>query len=433
MIRTLLFFLAAFFCGQTFANELKGVRIWPSPDATRIVLDLSSTPKYSYFTLTKPYRLVVDLSATGKAIDLSKVENGSPLIKKVRRSTPAKKGDFRLVIELTEASKPVVFPLKPAKPYGDRLVLDLPHSKSRLKTSSVKRSTPSSDRDIVVALDAGHGGDDPGALGKRTYEKHITLAIAKRVEKKINSIKGMRAVMVRTGDYFVNLNKRSDIARRNKADLLVSIHADGFHNPKPRGASVWVLSTRRANSEIGRWIEKHEEQSELLGGAGEVINDTEEDMFLTRTLLDMSMDHSMNTGYGVSVEVLKELGKVTRLHKKRPEHASLAVLKSPDIPSLLVEAGFITNHAEENLLRTSSHQEKIANAVFKGIKRHFSNKPPAGTYFARKADRNHTVRSGESLSLIAKRYDTSVSKLKNANRLKSDVLKIGQILTIPHS
>lgn len=416
----------------TWATSLEGVRIWPSPDNTRVVLDLSKAPKYTYFTLTNPNRIVVDIQGKPQDFNFSKVKNTSPLLKEIRKSTAKKPNTFRLVLELKEATKPVIFSLTPTKPYGDRLVMDLPHSAALSKTK-VEISQPSSERDIVIAVDAGHGGDDPGALGKRTYEKNVTLTIAKQVAAKINREKGMKAVLVRSGDYYINLNKRSEIARKSQADLLVSIHADGFKNPKPRGASVWVLSTRRANSEIGRWIEKHEEQSELLGGAGEVINNTEQDLFLTRTLLDMSMDHSMNTGYGVSVEVLKELGKVTKLHKKRPEHASLAVLKSPDIPSLLVEAGFITNHEEENLLRTKAHQKKIANAVYVGIKRHFENSPPAGTYFAAIAAKSHIVQRGENLSVIAKRYGVTVSQLKRANKLKSDTLRVDQELKIPNS
>ncbi|MFO6423719.1 N-acetylmuramoyl-L-alanine amidase [Motilimonas sp. KMU-193] len=426
------------FSFNALASELKGVRIWPSPDSTRVVLDLSHAPKHDYFLLTEPDRIVVDIQGPATKFDFSKIKNTSPLLKKIRTSSPQTKGTYRLVFDLQQATKPVVFSLTPTKPYGHRLVLDLPHSKAKTESvatppKQVQAPNEQGQRDIIIAVDAGHGGDDPGALGKRTYEKNVTLAIAKQVADLINRQKGMKAVLIRTGDYFVNLNKRSDIARKSQADLLISIHADGFHNPKPRGASVWVLSTRRANSEIGRWIEKHEEQSELLGGAGEVIKQTDQDLFLTRTLLDMSMDHSMNTGYGVSVEVLKELGKVTTLHKKRPEHASLAVLKSPDIPSLLVEAGFITNVQEENLLRTSNHQQKIANAVFVGVKRHFENNPPVGTYFASIAAKSHVVQRGESLSVIAKRYGVSVAQLKQANNLKTDQVRIDQELKIPSS
>lgn len=427
------------FSFNALASELQGVRIWPSPDSTRVVLDLSAAPKHDYFLLTEPDRIVVDIKGPATKFDFSKIKNTSPLLKKIRASTPQTKGTYRLVFDLQKSTKPVVFSLTPTKPYGHRLVLDLPHGSTKAEPVAasapkpVKAPNELGQRDIIIAIDAGHGGDDPGALGKRTYEKNVTLAIAKQVADLINRQKGMKAVLIRTGDYFVNLNKRSDIARKSQADLLISIHADGFHNPKPRGASVWVLSTRRANSEIGRWIEKHEEQSELLGGAGEVIKQTDQDLFLTRTLLDMSMDHSMNTGYGVSVEVLKELGKVTTLHKKRPEHASLAVLKSPDIPSLLVEAGFITNVQEENLLRTSNHQQKIANAVFVGVKRHFENNPPVGTYFASIAAKSHVVQRGESLSVIAKRYGVSVTQLKRVNNLTSDNVRVDQELKIPSS
>ncbi len=242
----------------------------------------------------------------------------------------------------------------------------------------------------------------------------------------------MKAVLTRGGDYFIDLNKRSQIARRHKAHLLVSIHADGFTQPQPRGASVWVLSRRRANSEIGRWIEKHEEQSNLLGG-GSVLANNEEDENLSRTVLDLQFLNSQREGYEVAVRVLKELGKVTRLHKSKPEHASLAVLKSPDIPSLLVETGFISNPGEERLLFNRNHQRKLADAIVKGIYGYFSLYPPDGTLLAaRKNGIKHKVTSGQSLSVIAKKYGSSVAAIKKANGLKSNGLRIGQVLTIPN-
>ncbi len=416
-------------------NQLKGVRAWPSPDNTRVVLDLSSKPNYEIHYLKHPDRVVVDLKSTVSKIDLKKIANDGPLVNNLRESASGQKGTYRLVVDLNKASQAKIFTLPPAKPYGHRLVLDLPHNQLVSKpTLKPKKQFPSVSvgRDILIAIDAGHGGDDPGALGKYTYEKKVTLEIAKRLQKRINQQKGMSAFLVRTGDYFVNLNKRSAIARKGKADFLVSIHADGFTSSRPHGASVWVLSNRRATTELGRWMEKHEAHSELLGGAGDLIQDSSSVPFLTEMFLDMSMGNAMDVGYHVGDLVVKELKQVTKLHKKKPVHASLAVLKSPDIPSILVEAGFITNRAEEKLLNKSAHQNKIANAVFQGIYKHFTQAPPQDTLFAQKKRAiKHTVRSGESLSVLAARYSVTSKNLKAYNNLKSNSLRIGQVIKIP--
>ncbi|GIU45263.1 N-acetylmuramoyl-L-alanine amidase [Shewanella algidipiscicola] len=414
------------------ANRLDGVRIWAAPESTRVVFDLRQPPQYSHFTLTNPYRLVVDLSGTSTAMDLSKIENNSKLVKKVRISQPPKKGTLRLVIDLVKPVKANLFALTPTAPYGNRLVVDLDGGgpdKPVVKAQSVPEL-----RDVIVAIDAGHGGDDPGSIGpKGTYEKKVVLQIAKKVEAKINATPGMKAVMTRSGDYFVNLNKRSEIARTSKADLLVSIHADAFTSPQPQGASVWVLSMRRANSEIGRWLEQKEKHSELLGGAGEIIQNADNEQYLAMTLLDMSMDRSMAISHNIAGDVLLNLGKVTKLHKHQPEAASFAVLKSPDIPSILVETGFISNHKEERLLTQREHQNNIANAVHKGILRYFETNPPANTLLANRGTLSHKVEKGESLSVIAHRYQVSVSSIKKANNLKSNTVRIGQKLVIPRA
>lgn len=293
------------------ANKLEGVRIWAAPESTRVVFDLREPPKYSHFTLTSPYRLVVDLTTTATGLDLNKIENNSKLVKRVRISKPPKKGTLRLVIDLVKPAKANLFALSPTAPYGNRLVVDLEGGNQSPKT--VKVEPEQKLRDIIVAIDAGHGGDDPGSIGPSgIYEKKVALQIAKKVEAKINATPGMRAIMTRSGDYFVNLNKRSEIARNSKADLLVSIHADAFTSPQPQGASVWVLSMRRANSEIGRWLEQKEKHSELLGGAGEIIQNADNEQYLAMTLLDMSMDRSMAISHNIAGDVLANLGKVDR-------------------------------------------------------------------------------------------------------------------------
>ncbi len=420
-------------------NKINGVRVWPSPQSTRVVLDLSQKPEYSYFMLKNPRRLVIDVKDTQQLKTLPSIPKEHAVVKRIRYSTPKQAGSTRLVFELTEQIKPVIFALAPTGPYQDRLVVDLYRQEKNLAKKPVvsKARKLSQERDIVIAIDAGHGGEDPGSIGPSgTYEKNITLSIAKRVKRLVDKEPGMRAVLIRSGDYYVKLGSRSNRARQHKADFLISIHADAFRTPQPRGASVWVLSLRRANTETGRWLENKEKHSELLGGAADVIKDAASEKYLARALLDMSMDHSMKTGYQVAEEVIKEMKKVTKMHKRTPQAASLAVLKSPDIPSILVETGFISNPKEEALLKTASHQAKLARAVFNSVKNHFAKNPPEDSLFAKlhgNKPRTHKVRRGESLSVLANRYGVSVGALKKANRLRKDVLYVGQVITIPRS
>ncbi len=357
-----------------------------------MVLDMSSAPNYNYFTLTGPDRLVIDLKGASNAANLARIENNSELVRKIRQSTPLEKGGLRLVMDLSSAIKPVVFPLAPAGPYGHRLVIDLPYEEKR--SAAAVQSTPvgGKGKGVVIAIDPGHGGEDPGSIGpRRTYEKRVTLAVSQKLAALIDREPGMRAVMTRRGDYFVDLNKRSEIARKAKADLLVSIHADSFHNSTPRGASVWVLSTNRANREMGSWLEKQEKQGELLGGVGKVLAESDPNPYLAQTFLDLSMDKSRAEGYDVSRQILRSMGKVARLHKKAPEHASLAVLKAPDIPSVLVETGFISNHAEEKLLATASYQDQLARAIFEGIRNYYRAHPTKGAMLTGKGQVSQPV------------------------------------------
>ncbi|MDC5840128.1 N-acetylmuramoyl-L-alanine amidase [Vibrio europaeus] len=435
--------------GFAFANALEGIRVWPSPDETRVVIDLSSEADYSYFTLSSPERLVVDLKKTSLSTKLPINVTDSPVLKKIRKSSPPNKGTYRLVFELKRKVAPQLFKLAPTPggQYGHRLVIDMPHGSQKKTTSTPAKSSSSTTvsrdasqlagtADIVVAIDPGHGGEDPGSIGpSKKYEKHATLAISKKIVAQINAVPGMKAVLTRGGDYFVNLNKRSEIARRNKAHLLVSIHADGFHTPQPRGGSVFVLNTRRANSEIARWVENHEEQSQLLGGAGEVLSKNNNDRNVSQTLLDLQFSHSQKEGYKLATKILREMTRAgIKLHKKDPVNASLAVLKSPDIPSVLVETGFITNPTEERLLFQRSHQDKLARSLAKAIVQYFEANPPEGTLFANRGKTiKHKVARGESLSLIASKYGTSTKAVMQTNKLKSTSLAIGQILTIPGS
>ncbi|MCS4306966.1 N-acetylmuramoyl-L-alanine amidase [Rheinheimera pacifica] len=423
----LLLLLALFSVAGVAANQVQGVRIWPSPDNTRVVFDLSGAPDHKYFTLDKPDRLVIDLSNIKGGSNLPAVSGESPLIKAIRSSGDA--NSMRIVLDLAKSTKANVFALSPTPPYGHRLVVDLPDDQP---TQNVPPPAIRAARDIVIAIDAGHGGEDPGSIGPSGfYEKNITLPIARQLAQLIDRQPGMKAMMVRTNDYYIHVNRRTEIARGQQADLLVSIHADAFTSPQPRGASVWVLSLRRATTEVGRMLEQTERHSELLGGVAEIIKDSANERYLAQTVLDLSMNHSMVTAYQVAGEVLQELGKVAHLHKKEPQAASLGVLKAPDIPSILVEVGFISNPQEERQLRSAAHQTKLAQSLFSALKRHFEKSPPADSLFAQQRAREHRVSAGESLSLLAQRYNVSVDELRNLNQLTTDSIRVGQTLRIP--
>lgn len=428
----ILFITLILFTTQVFAvNNIKGIRIWPAPESTRVVFDLSQKPDFTYFSLSKPQRLVIDFTNSKSQVSLTDVLKNDKRIKKIRSSQSKKKGSTRLVLELADNYQLAVFPLAPAGTYGDRLVIDL-YDKN--KTTTVKKSTKtSSKRDIVVAIVAGHGGEDPGSIGTRgTYEKRVTLSIAKKLEKLINNRSGLKAVMIRKGDYYVNHNRKTELARKSKADLLISIHADAFTSKQPSGASVLVQSTRRANSEFTRWIANRQKESELLGGAGETIKKTK-DKNLAITLADMKKEYTMGSSYTFAEHVIKQLKKVTKLHKKKPEGLSLAVLKSSDIPSVLIETGFISNPQEERNLTNSAHQQKLAKAIYTAVDSYFSTNPPDGSLYASTQLRRHKIRRGESLSIVAQRYNVSINNLKKKNNLKSNVIKTGQTLTIPRA
>ena len=412
-------------------NSINGIRVWPAPENTRIVFDLKSKPDYKYFTLSKLSRLVIDFKNTKNSTALKTLADNDPRITLFRTSTSPSKSTTRLVLELAKSYPITVFPLAPAGQYSDRLVVDL--SDKNIKNESVIKSTPNGKRDIIIAIVAGHGGEDPGSIGaKGSYEKRVTLSIAKKLATLIDQRNGFKAVMIRTGDYYVTHSHKTQLARKNKADLLISIHADAFVSPKPYGASVLVQSSRRANSEFTRWIENRQDESELLGGAGETIKKTK-DKNLAFTLADMKKEYTMASSYEFALHVIKEIKQVTRLHKKEPEGLSLAVLKSSDIPSVLIETGFISNPSEEKKLNSKHHQQKLATAIFKAVDSYFIENTPKGTLLAATTMKKHKVRSGESLSLLAQRYKISVDTIKSVNKLKSNVLRIGQTLKIPRA
>ena len=377
------------------------------------------------------------------ALDLVDLKGG-PLVN--LRSAPQANGDLRVVLDLDRRLNPKSFLLKPGDQYGHRLVIDLeqvagqdaaPAKPAVSSTSQPKSfSTMGNGRDIVVAIDAGHGGEDPGAIGASgTREKDVVLQIARRVYNVLQAEKGIKPVLIRSGDYFLPLATRRETARRRyNADLFVSIHADAFHNHKARGASVFALSRRGATSTLARVLAEKENQSDAIGGV-EIGN---ADEMVASVIYDLAMEGSMEHSIKVGSMVLREMGSVTHLHKKELEQAGFAVLKSPDIPSILVETGFISNPTEERNLRSSDHQVKLSRAIGRGIISYFDQHPPPGTFFAeRKQERDsqqHRIARGETLSEIAQRYRVDLAALMQVNQLRtSDMIREGQVLRIPNS
>lgn len=436
------------FSSLVSANSLKSLRVWPSPEETRVVIDLKSEADFSYFTLSSPSRLVVDLKNTNLATKLPVVVKDSPVLSKIRKSSPPDKNTYRLVFELKKSSKAELFKLSPTPggQYGHRLVIDLPHGAASKATSKPSKPTVSKNinqvkrqKDILIVIDPGHGGEDPGSIGpSRKYEKNATLSISRKLAAQLNAVPGIKTRMTRNADYFVNLNRRVAIARENEAHLFISIHADAFTTPQPRGGSVFVLNTRRANTEISRWIENKEKQSELLGGSGAAFTGNIDDKNVNQTLLDLQFSHSQKEGYKLATTILSEMGKVAKLHNSKPINTSLAVLRSPQIPSVLVETGFISNPTEEKLLFQRSHQDKLARAVTKAVVKYLKANPPEGIILSNATSSTgsvsqHKVSRGESLSVIASKYGTSTQTLMKLNNLKSSSLAIGQVLKIPSS
>ncbi|MGQ8707680.1 N-acetylmuramoyl-L-alanine amidase AmiB [Serratia sp. TSA_198.1] len=508
------------------ASSLSDIKVSNAQREATVSVSFNGPPDYAFFPLHGPDRVVLDVNQKGKVGGLPLSFSGQNLVKSIRSSTPKDAQSVRLVFDLTQRSKtrvatrqnggiytvvftiaaegstntnvvrrtpaaiPAPAPVVVRDPVRKAPVMSEPESESEAESAPVRRApsgsnpftnkptvvsgtaseiTPRSSRvsvgsgdRVVVAIDAGHGGQDPGAIGPNGLkEKNVTIGIARRLQAMLDADPQFKPVLTRTGDYFISVMGRSDVARKQGANVLVSIHADAAPNRSANGASVWVLSNRRANSEMAGWLEQHEKQSELLGGAGDLLANSQADPYLSQAVLDLQFGHSQRVGYDVAVKVLQQLQSVGSLHKRRPEHASLGVLRSPDIPSLLVETGFISNSTEERLLGSSAYQDKIARAIHNGLRSYFlahplqadpkvENRPldvaaavntsaPAPTRTVAKAKPSvkkaskHKVTRGDTLSSIASRYGVSVSDLKRVNKLKSDVAPLDRTLTIPQA
>lgn len=414
------------------ANVIQGVRAHEAPDYIRLVLDTSQVSKYSVFALDNPHRIVIDVkdATAGRGLTLA-LTKGLTHVKGLRAAK--RKDGYRIVVDAEVAFAPKTFTLQPIAPYGHRLVTDLYFP----KRGGVAKPEPASEpapkaRDVMIAIDAGHGGEDPGALGPRqTQEKKVVLQIARRVVDQIKREKGFDAFLIRDGDYYLGHRKRTALAREKRADLFVSIHADAFKSPSVSGASVYTLSDRGATSETAKWLAERENQSDMLGGVGNVSLD-DKDPMLAQVLLDLSMNGNRSQSIQVGEAVLRNMGTVTKLHKKQVEQAAFLVLKSPDMPSILVETGFISNPQEAKKLSQGSHQQKLAKAIGAGIVEFMRSNPPPATLLAeRREEIRYTVSRGDTLSEIAVRYGVSEAQLKRRNRLSDDTIKVGQKITIP--
>jgi N-acetylmuramoyl-L-alanine amidase len=415
------------------ATTVENIRIWSEGGKTRVVLDLSKPIEHNIFTLRGPDRLVVDLRDGRLAAALSaNLPDGVGSISGIRSGVRSN-GQLRVVLDLNEDVRSRSFTAGPNSQYGDRLVIDLQHSDS---LQTVKRASEGyrPGRDIVVAIDPGHGGHDPGAIGKAgTREKDVALAVSRKLASRINAERGMRAVLIRDADIYVDHRKRMNIARRSKADLFISIHADAVDDRRANGATVYALSLKGASDEEARLLAERENASVQVGG----VSLDDKDEVLASVLLDLSQNAALSASLEAGSEVLGELASIVKVRRSTVQQAGLLVLKSPDLPSILVEMAYISNLREEKKLRDSNHQTRLANAMLGGIRHYFYTNPPPDTQIAMDVRRTparqlrHVIARGDTLSEIAARYNVSAASIRAANRLNNDTIRIGQTLSIP--
>jgi N-acetylmuramoyl-L-alanine amidase len=412
------------------ALQVQSARLWAAPDSTRVVFDISGPVEHRLFTLKNPNRLVIDLPNAVADDKLKQTPTSGGVVKNLR-SGPRNKKDLRLVLDLNGPVKPRSFVLKPNEQYGHRLVIDLFGAGAAGKSAPKKVQASSKQkqfRDLVIAIDAGHGGEDSGARGKKgTREKDVVMAIARRLAALVKKEPGMKPVLIRDGDYYVGLRKRIEKARKHRADLFISIHADAFRDRRVQGSSVFVISRRGASSEMARWLAARENAADLVGG----VSLDDKDDLLAEVLLDLAQSATLEVSNQVADNVVTEMKRVGKMHKRHVQHAGFVVLKSPDIPSLLVETAFISNPSEEKRLKSSKHQQRVARAIMNGVRSYFVANPPVGTRLAKVDSRKHVIQSGDTLSHIAKRYGVSMTTLRTQNQLRNDRLLVGKVLKIP--
>jgi N-acetylmuramoyl-L-alanine amidase len=432
-MKSLLAGLLGLLCLVAQAAEVRDLRLWRAPDHTRLVLDLSAAVEHQLLVLDNPRRVVVDVSdATLKAGYDDLPLKGTPI--SALRTGIRNGTDLRLVLDLSAAVLPKSFSLRATDQASHRLVIDLYDADPTLTASapSVKKRASSEERrDVIVAIDAGHGGEDPGALGPgRLREKVVVLEIARELERLFAREPGYQPTLIRSGDYYVSLGGRRQLARKRQADMFISVHADAFRDKRARGASVYALSTSGATSTTASYLAQKENAADLLGGVS--LADKEDTLALT--LADLSMTSTLDSSLNLGGSVLGEIGRIARLHKDQVEQAGFVVLKSPDIPSILVETGFISNPEEARRLADAAYRRKMAKAIHRGVVQWFAAHPPPGTLLAWQREqgaREYTVVRGDTLSDIAQRYQVSLATLRQMNGLQGSRILVGQTLRIP--
>lgn len=421
--------------------DINEVRAWAAPEQTRIVFDMARKVRFKSFTLQGPDRIVLDLKAARLSARIPQLKAEDGFIVKSIRTGKRKGGTLRVVMDMsTQAKSWRVYDLPPNREYGHRIVVELNHDVQPEAVSAPVPDTPSlpatisaqptagQPRDIVIAIDAGHGGEDPGARGRHgTREKHVVLKIARKLQAMLEKEPGFKPVLIRKGDYYVSLRERIELARKHKADLFVSIHADAFRNPRVKGSSVFILSPRGGSDEAARWLAERENSADLVGGVK--LND--KDDVLASVLLDLSLTGTIDASGDAAKLVLNEISRVGPVHNSRVQSARFVVLKSPDIPSMLVETAFISNPREERRLKSPAYQRKLAAAMTRGIKRYFRDQAPPDTWLAQAVPQQHTIQRGETLSSIALRYQVGLRDLMRVNNLRGEIVRAGQVLQIP--
>ncbi len=414
------------------AAVVEAVRFSSSGDSARLVVESDRPLSYQLSQLTNPARVVVDIAAAtlspAASAQLPQLVSRSGLLTAVR-AAPRGSG-LRLVLESQAALTVNSFKLPAGAGLSPRLVVDLAGAARVNKTMAAV--VGSARRNIVIAIDAGHGGKDPGALGPHNIqEKRVTYELARELAAIIDRAPGFESYLVRRGDQFLPLRQRSAKARKQRADFFISIHADAFTNPQANGASVYALSTSGATSETASFLAERENNADLIGGV-DSLHLVSEEPAVAEALLGLSMDFTLRTSSEVGELVLKEIGKVARLHKKRVEKAAFIVLKSPDLPSLLIETGFISNPTEARRLTDRNYQRRMAQAIFNGLRSHYQAHPPPDSHLADPAAiRTHVVARGDTLSELAARYGVSQRALRERNQLAGSAIRIGQQLIIP--
>lgn len=420
------------FAQASASTVVEGVRAWAEADHTRIVLDLDGPVRHNLFTLRNPSRVVIDLAKGRFDAGATNLPANVGVVRNVRAAEQPD-GSLRIVLDLDKAVQAKSFFAGPGAGTAERLVIDLGE---RAGPSPVKRaSTQSKGRDIVIAVDPGHGGVDPGAVGKnKTREKDVVMAISRKLVDKINAEPGLSAFLVRKRDLKIDHWERMERARRANADLFVSVHADAVEDRRAYGSSVYALSLKGASDEAARRL-ANRENAALIGD----VQLRDKEPVLASVLMDLSQNATINASIDIGEAVLKRMGRVNRLHRRTVQQAGFIVLKSPDVPSILVETAYISNPDEERRLNDSAHQHRVADAVYQGIRDYYLVNPPVDSLFAQRASQGqivagpvtYTIAAGDTLSEIAERHRVSLRALRSENRIRGDRIRVGQVLRIP--